>query len=1096
MPLMNTLIKELLTMKSHFLHSSILLNALCLLVLIFALNGSAQVTTADLLGTVTDPSGSFVPSAKIIVRNLATDARSTTTTDSTGNYLVSLLPPGHYGVRVERLGFKAWEAADLELAVGDRRRLDAQLVLGEVSEAIQVVAQSVGLQTDSSTINQVVNSTAVQDLPLNGRNFIDLATVVAGANEGPANGEGTGARPDDRRQSSQVSVNGQRTQVNNEMIDGMDNNEKVIGAIGVRPSIDGIAEFSVQTNVYTAEVGRTGGAVINIITKSGTNELHGSAFEFLRNDKLDANDFFANAAGQHIAEFRQNQFGASVGGPIKKDKTFFFLDYEGLRSIQGVVQTATIPTMDMRNGIFTGVSRIYDPTTLPRTEFSGDVIPKGELDPIGQKLLATFPVPTNAGLANNYISALDRTYFASTVDVRIDHRFGDGDQLFGRYTDNYVTTFTPGNFPEVNGLTDVGNRNLSSGPAVSAMEGTQLHYIHTFRPNIMLELKAGYLRFDCDQKPLDGASPTAASFGIPGAAGTVTFPQIIIDPYATIGDSSYVPLRRVANEYQYGVALSYIKGQHSFKFGGAFNPRYETVYQYFGGESLTFNSLLTNNFATDPTAGNAVASLLLGYPSGASISSSVNLYQRFLESNYYAQDDWRVTRWLTLNLGLRYDIFPFPTEHDNKEANLDLNTASMVYANQGGVNGSAGVNNNYRDFGPRIGFAANISHNAVIRGGYGISYWTDWAGQGMLYPQQKWEEQANLTSNGASGLLPTMLTSNGFPALVPLPANPPQQFVMLINDHFPDASLQGFNLTAEKSFADYVFSVGYVGSLQRHIYGWLGIDNAPPGPGAIQPRRAYYTELPLITYIANQEGNGLGNYNAMQIVLQKRYSKGLTFNTNFTWAHAINDSTDGNNGGTQGAASSWGQTIDFRHWDRGNSDTDVRYRWAIMADYDLPFGKSLQGFSKELISDWQLNGLASWQTGLPFSVDNAASLSNTGFGADRPDCSYPLTQSNPTLGEWFDTAAFTPQAAYTFGNCGRNILRGPRFGHVDLSLNKTFNLSDRWHLQFRAEAYNITNTPSFAQPNYTLGAPGFGSVTSVLPQTTPRQIQFALKLLF
>jgi hypothetical protein len=234
----------------------------------------------------------------------------------------------------------------------------------------------------------------------------------------------------------------------------------------------------------------------------------------------------------------------------------------------------------------------------------------------------------------------------------------------------------------------------------------------------------------------------------------------------------------------------------------------------------------------------------------------------------------------------------------------------------------------------------------------------------------------------------------------------------------------------------------------------------------------------------------------MQIVLQKRYSKGLTFNTNFTWAHAINDSTDGNNGGTQGASSSWGQTIDFRHWDRGNSDTDVRYRWAIMADYDLPFGKSLQGFSKALISDWRLNGLASWQTGLPFSVDNAASLSNSGFGADRPNCSYPLTLSDPTLGEWFNTAAFTPQAAYTFGNCGRNILRGPRFGHVDLSLNKTFNLSERWHLQFRAEAYNISNTPSFAQPNYTLGAPGFGSVTSVLPQTTPRQIQFALKLLF
>jgi hypothetical protein len=1082
--------------RQYFLKGSMLFNVLCLLVLAFSLNGIAQVTTADLLGTVTDPSGAFVPSAKVTVRNLATNATYNTTTDSAGDYLVRHLPSGHYAVRVEQSSFKAWETADLELAAGDRRRLDAQLVLGQVAEVVKVVAHSVSLQTDSSTITQLVNSTAVQDLPLNGRNFINMATVVAGANEGPPNGESTGSRPDDRRQSSQVSVNGQRTQINNEMIDGMDNNEKIIGAIGVRPSIDGIAEFIVQTNAYTAEVGRTGGAVINIITKSGTNEFHGSAFEFLRNDRLDANDFFANAAGRHIAEFRQNQFGASLGGPIKKDKTFFFADYEGLRSVQGLPLTTTVPTAAMRNGIFTGVAHIYDPTVLPRTEFADDVIPPDMLSPIAQRLLATLPPPTTTGLANNYFSQPKRTYFAHTVDVRIDHRFSDRDQVFGRYTQNYVTTFTPGNFPEVNGLMNVGTRNLSSGPAVSPMEGVQLHYLHTFGPALMLELKAGYLRFDCNQKPLIGASPTAASFDIPGAEGTVTFPQIIIDPYATIGDSSYVPLRRVANGYQYAGALSFIRGPHSLKFGGSFNPRYETVFQYFSGESLTFNSLLTNNFDTDRSAGNAVASLLLGYPSSGSISHSVNLYQRFLESSYYAQDDWRATRWLTLNLGLRYDILPFPTEKDNKEYNLDLNTFQLIYANKDGVNGSAGVMNNYRDFGPRVGFAANIGHNAVIRGGYGISYFTDWVGQGILYPGQLWKMEATPISDGASGLLPTMLLSDGFPALHGYSANPPQGTSRVYNRHFPDGTLQGFNLTAEKAIGDYVFSVGYVGSVQRHLYGFLPINNAPPGPGAIQPRRRYYAEIPLVTSIMNAEGNGLGNYNAMQIILQRRYSKGLTFNTNFTWAHAINDSTDGNNGGAQGVSASWGQTLDFHHWDRGSSDTDVRYRWAIMANYDLPFGKQLKGFSKGLISDWQLNALGAWQTGLPFSVANATSLSNSGFGNDRPDCHYPLTLSNPTLGEWFNTDAFTPQAAYTFGNCGRNILRGPRFGHIDLSLSKTFNFSDRWHLQFRAEGYNITNTPSFAQPNSSRGAPGFGTITSVLPQTTPRQIQFALKLLF
>lgn len=1083
-------------MTSHTVHSSFLLNALCLLMLIFALNSGAQVTTADLLGTVTDPSGSSVPSANVIVKNLTTNAMSTTTTDSLGNYLVRLLPPGHYNIRVEQSGFKTWETADLELVIGDRRRLDPQLALGQATEVVEVVAHSVALQTDSSTLGQVVNSKAVQDLPLNGRNFISLATVVAGANEGPANGEGTGARPDDRRQSSQVSANGQRTQVNNEMLDGIDNNEKVIGAIGVRPSIDGIAEFSVQTNVYTAEIGRTAGAVINILTKSGTNELHGSAFEYLRNDRLDANDFFANSAGQRIAEFRQNQFGASLGGPIKRDRTFFFADYEGLRFIQGVVQVATIPTQAMRNGIFTGVARIYDPTTLPRLEFPGDVIPPSRLSPIGAKLVSTYPAPTMPGLANNYLSQLNKTYFSHTGDIRIDHRFGDRDQFFARYTDNNVNSFIPGQFPEVNGLTNSGARLLSSGPADSLMEGAQVHFIHTFRPNLLVELKAGYLRFDCFQHPLDGTSPTAASFGIPGADNTLTFPQFLIDPYATIGDPSYVPLRRVGNTYQYSGALSYIKGRHSLRFGGTFEPRYETTDSWHTGGSFTFNTLLTNNFATDAAAGNTIASLLLGYPSSATRSVSVNKYQRWLESNYFAQDDWRVTRWLTLNVGLRYDLMPFPTEKYNHQATLDVNTFLYAYANQGGYNSHAGLKNNYGDISPRFGFAANIGHNAVIRGGYGISYWYDWAGQGLLGVGQQWTQTVTPISTGSQGLLPNFLLSDGFPPLLPLGANPPQASVSMYDMHFPDASAQQFNLTAEKAFADYVFSVGYVGSLSRHLYGWLPIDNAPPGPGAIQQRRRYYAQLPLVTGITEAEDRGLGHYDAMQIILQRRYVNGLTFNTNVTWAHGINDSSDGQVGGNQNSNLSWGETLDFRHMDRGNSDTDVRFRWALMANYQLPFGKSLKGFSKHLVSDWQVNALGSWQTGLPYSVFNATSLSNSGFGNDRPNCNGSPTLSNPTLSEWFNTAAFTPQAAYTFGNCGRNILRGPRLRHLDLSVTRTFNLSDRWHLQFRAEGYNITNTPSFAWPNFQLGAPGFGSVTSIQPQTTPRQVQFALKLLF
>jgi hypothetical protein len=1073
--------------------------------LLFALRSVAQIATADILGTVTDSSGSVIPAATVTVTNLATSARFETRSDSAGNYVVSLLPPGRYRVRVEQAGFRAWETTDLQLSVADRRRVDAQLAVGEVSQTLEVVAHQVALQTDTSTIAQVVSARAVQDLPLNGRNFISMAQVVPGASEGPPNGESTGARPDDRRQSSAVSVNGQRTQVNVEMVDGMSNNEKVIGAIGVRPSIDGIAEFVVQTNVYTAEVGRTAGAVINIVTKSGTNDFHGSVYEFLRNDKLDANDFFTNAVGQSIPEYRQNQFGGSLGGPIKKSKSFFFIDYEGLRIVQGTPQTATIPAQGMRQGVFTGISRVYDPLTSPRLRFPDDVIPPSRLDPIALKLLTTYPDPTSLGLANNYHSALNKTYFGHTGDARFDQQLSDVAQLFARVTINKVATYIPGQMPKTNGLINSGAPLLSSGPADVEAVGPQVQYVRTIRPNLLLSLRGAYLYFDNFTMPLNGTAPGAASFGIKGADDTVTFSQFWVAPYATLGDASYTPLRRTAGNYQFNGGLSWQKGSHNAKFGAGAERLRETTYQFASAGSWTFDNNLTNNPATDQGGGNSIASLLLGFPSGGGTRSARSIlpHQRWWLVHLYAQDDWRATRWLTFNIGLRYEVFTPATEGDNYITNFDLGKLMYIRANTDGYNSHAGVKTNWNDLGPRFGFAATLGRQTVLRGGYGISYWADWTGQGQLGTAQEFlVASPSRAYTGPSGLPPNYTLAGGYDPMVPYGRNPAQGAVNYYIFQFKDASAQQFNLTLEKAFGNYVVSIGYVGILGRHLYVQPQINNAPPGLGAIQSRRPYYSALPLVTGITAKDSMGRASYNAMQLVAQRRLSQGLTFNANFTWAHALNDVSDGQTGGNQNSNLSTNQFLDYHHMDWGNSDTDVRRRLAFTANYELPFGKSLAGVAKRVAGDWQVNALAGWSTGLPYTVMNQTSLSNTGFGSsnvssnDRPSRIGPGTLPSPTLTKWFDAAAFVPQTFGTFGNSGRNIMRGPRQFHLDFSVFRTFNVSERLRLQFRAESFNLSNTASFAQPNFFLGAPGFASVTAVQPQTTPREVQFALKLLF
>src|SRR5690349_7279195 len=678
------------------------LGAMCVLL---ASAAHAQVTTADILGRVTDSSGAVLPGASITVVNSATRDTRTLNSSETGDYVFNLLPIGTYTVTIELQGFST-QMRTVTVSSGDRARVDAKMSLGTVSENIQVTAEAAPLQTDSSTVGTLFNAKAVQDLPIAGRNIIRLVQMIPGANEGAVSSTANGTRPDDRRQTSSVSVNGNGDTLNNQLVDGVDNNERAIGTVGVRPSIDAIAEVKVQTNLYSADVGRTQGGVINILTKSGTNGFQGTAYEFARSDRFDSQEFFA----KQRPVLKQNQFGGSLGGPIKTDKTFFFVDYEGFRNRQGVANLLTLPTARMRAGDFSELStQIYDPTASPRVAFPGNVIPGNRLDPIAARLVALYPLPNLPGLANNYASTTIRTQNLDTTDFRVDHRFNGNNSLFARYSYNRVNTFTPGACPIVNGIDPncivggIAAGGAFPGPNHTTASNVVASYVRVFNPSLIGEFKGAYNHPDINSLPANYGKNLGTQFGIPNTnfdAKTSGMPLMSTTGYALIGDAQAVPLNTKDKTQQYAASLTKNAGSHSIKMGGGVILRQFSVIQSISPVGVfTFDTLLTNNGTG--AGGNSIASLLLGYPS--TVVRALNPFEPKYHTNepsLYMQDDWRTRSWLTLNLGLRYDVFTPFTEEGNHLSNFDPATKQMLVAGANGVSKTAGVKTDYTNVAP------------------------------------------------------------------------------------------------------------------------------------------------------------------------------------------------------------------------------------------------------------------------------------------------------------------------------------------------------------------------------------------------------------
>src|SRR5215831_8619436 len=674
----------------------------------------AQVTTADIVGRVTDASGGVLPGATITIENVATHDVRTAPSNEAGDYLFNLLPIGAYTVKVELQGFNA-QTTRVALSAGDRVRVDAKLQVGRLEENVIVAAESPLLQTDTATISSLVSTKAVQDLPVSGRNVQNLVQLVPGAFEGLPNSLASGTRPDDRRQTSAISINGSLDNQNNQLIDGIDNNERAIGTVGVKPSIDAIAEVKVQTSMYTAEVGRTAGGVVNIITKSGTNEYHGSAFEFYRNDKFDEPNYFATNIPKPV--LHQNQYGGSVGGPVAKNKTFFFADYEGFSTTQGVTTVVTVPTAKMRAGDFSELSTpIYDPTKAPRTAFAGNVIPTSRLDAIAMQYLGLYPMPNGPGLANNYTGVRNRTQDAKTADIRGDHIFNQDNRLFMRYSYNGVDTFTPPVFPVVNGIEGGGGGSFP-GQNNTTAHNIGADYSRVFDPSLIGEFRAGYLAVNIASYGLNYGNDVSKQFGIPNVnVDTLTsgLMPVTLTGYAGSGDATFLPLIQVDHTWQASGSLTKIKGAHSIKTGAGIINRNFTVSQSnqpLG--AMTFNTTLTDNGAG--SGGNSIASFLLGYPQQVSrIVSLFYPHYNTKEPFVFVQDDWRASSNVTVNVGIRYDVFTPYTEQDDHLVNVDLSTSTILVANQNGVSRTANIKTDYSNIAPRVGFSASLPGQIVL----------------------------------------------------------------------------------------------------------------------------------------------------------------------------------------------------------------------------------------------------------------------------------------------------------------------------------------------------------------------------------------------
>jgi hypothetical protein len=1041
----------------------------------------AQTPTATVTGIVKDQSGGIVATAKITIKNTGTNITREVMTNKDGEYTVPLLQIGSYEVSVESAGFRKQVKTGLTLQVGETARLDFAMELGQVSDTVQVTAEAPTTQTETASLGTVVDNRHVVDIPVNGRQFYSLATLVPGVTP-PVQNSTLSFR-------GGFNVAGASEVANNFTLNGFNNNNQDVSAPNFRPSLDVIAEFKVLTGVYPAEFGYGSGGQVQVTTKSGTNEFHGVAYEYIRNAAVDARNFFLSPSSA-TPPFKRNQFGATIGGPIVKNKTFFFAGYEGFRLRQDINSLTTVPVPAFLNGNFSSLkTTIYQPGT--KTPFPGNIIPANQIDPAGKALLSYYPNPTSptvAGAApsNNYLFSEIRKERMDEGSLRIDQTFSEKDTL--RMTANFFDdpAFEPSN-------TLCGAR-LLPGFGCYSNQKSQLYGItetHVFSPVLVNEARVGYTLLNQPRIMEDDGIQFVQAYNIPAFAGgrdNGGIPAATITSYSTLGNATNLPQNRWDSTYLLGDSVVWSHAKHTFKFGvDASQFRSSQYYVQYGVGSFTFTSGAT----TYPTSGYALADVLLGRPATTQrVPTYPNKwYQSTTTIGLFAQDDYKVTSKFTVNYGLRWELYTPTTEKYNQESSFSPLTGGMIQAGQNGI-GSNLWNPRYRNFAPRLGLSWQPfgDGKTVIHAGAGIFYNAPTSGNGILaiFYNPPIRTPQTFTSTLAS---PLVGLANSFPAANAGTSSSP--FGIAQNFAMPTIDEWSFNIEREL-IPSWVLDVTYFGSKGSHLPINRNINQPRPSgvAGVTLPRP--YAGFANISF-AESVGNSV--YNSLQVKLQKRYSAGLSLLTTFTYGRSIDD---GNGIATSTTASSTTpQDALNLAGERGRSDFDIKYRFVFSPVYELPFGKGKpfvnQGFWSYVVGGWQVSALFSAQTGGPLTPYYSGNVSGTLNTKDRPNLVGDPNSGPKTPQQWFNVAAFASPGSGNFGNAGRNIINGPGMVNLDASVVRNFRFKERFGIQFRAQAYNALNHVNFNYPSATIDSASVGTISSALD---PRTLEAALRLVF
>ena len=1063
---------------------------LCAISLVSSALCWGQAGYAEILGTIHDPSGRAIPRAKVDAENQATMARYSVVTDGRGEYHILGLPTGPYSLIVQQTGFRLYRQAGITLRLADRTTLDVKLEVGQPTQSVNVTASVPLLQTTSSEVSLNVAEKIISTLPLDGRNFIPLLTLAPGVAL-PGGG------------SILARINGSRPRTNEYLYDGISVLQPEPGQVVYYPIIDGMAEFKLNINAYSPEYGRSNGGTVMVIGKSGSNQFQGTFFEFFRNEALNARNLFAQLGRK--PQFRRNQYGLAIGGPIQTNKTFFFADWQESRLRTGIPRFSVVPTLAQRQGVFS--QPIFDPATSPRMQFPGNTVPLARADSLGQQILQRYPLP-NVAAANNYVRTATEPDNQDQADFRLDRYFGEKHRVFGRYTifrddDTPVTPLPDGSGSLTTGV--IGHARTRGDAFVG-------DYNQVLSSSALNQFRVGYSRRGLNQVSLQNGGITVP--GLPSNSFGSVLPIFTVTGLQQIGPTTAANSDFTTSITEFLDTFTLVRGRHSIKFGvdlrlealNVLNPPNPTG-------SFAFTTTGSNHSAVTGS-GNAVASLLLGQVNAFTIDIQKKVIQpRAHIAEFFVGDDWKVSPRLMLNIGTRYTLnFP-STEKSDQGAIFNLNSQVLEFSH-------TAREVHWGDFGPRIGLAYRIGDNSVIRSGYGMVFFEQ-SGITTPFTIPQFPFIQTVGQQSQDDVNAAFVLSNGPTVQVTAP-NPNSglgQGVFGVDRKNGSGYSQQWNFTVQKTIGkNWNVELAYLGSKNTR----LGIPDANinqlpsqylsmgaalltrvanpyagqiPASSSLSSATIAHQQLlrpyPRFTNVALFRNNvGNSKYNAAAVKLEKRFSQGLTLTAAYTFSKLLDDASTvfsqtiftGPVLGTTGAADAYN-----RHLEKDVSSGDIPQVFGLGWVYEIPrFWK---------ISGWQLAGLVRVQTGDAVPVTQATNNnSSLGYAVQRPNrISDPNRLDNRSVARYFNTGAFTAAPQFAIGTSSRNPVRGPGIQNADLMIGKTFRITERVNLEFRAEVFNVSNTPPLNDPNGSFGNAAFGSITSA---GNPRVFEFVAKVRF